>query len=250
MVAKASRRTKSAREAMFDPIDATETPANSDLSSAMARIDALQAQLDRVSAENLALLSKPVTIMDPTPAPKPVVDLTNLPDPLHEGEKYAATLQSRIQAGLDATVATTTARLQSNETLNKQVEQLWEDFGKKYPQFADRSDLAEFAAQKVIVRAQEQGIDTNAYMFRTRDRFLDDVAGYLKDLVPAPSDSAQSDNNSAQSDADTSDVETASVFDGTSAFAPGSGKSSGEGVEKLGSLRSDLTNMQRRMGYY
>jgi hypothetical protein len=157
--------------------EATAKAAGKDDATTLAQLQAqiakLTTDLDNQRQTNTALLSQPLVQVQPQ---APQIDMKNLPDPTLEPEAYASEVARRTTAYIGAVEQVRSAQAQAAGQQNGRVDQLWEDFGEKYPQYADRADQVEYAATKVAQQAQKRGLDVNKYIFGASSVFMADVA--------------------------------------------------------------------------
>lgn len=211
-----------------------------DLTALQAQITALSSRLEQSEATNRALLTQaPRTEpVQQTTAPAGI-DLKGLPDPIEESEKYGIMLAERIAAHTKAVTEAAQNSMRSEQSQEKQIEELWEGFGKKYSDLAEDQDRVEFAATKVAKEAKAKGMDVSKYMFVTRDQFYADVAKKHEELFGKPSDG---DDNDTPEEPD----RTAGIFGGMeSGGRPATGKQPPQG-----DMIKDLQDLQRKGGYF
>lgn len=206
----------------------------------LERISQMQKQLDQQERDNLALLSTPNGGSQNQQREAPKLDLTNLPNPIDDPEGYAKEMNVRYEKGLKDQ----SQYLQETQNASRQqdgkVNELWDNFSERYPQYADDPDKVEFAALKVAKAAQRRGVDLNRYMFQTQEKYMRDVAQEFEKSF------------GTKEEADDGDDEADAPADRSIGIMPG-GKGPTRAAEpkgKKGDLISDLHELQIKTGFY
>lgn len=147
------------------------------LTELQKQIEAQNAAIEALKAQNFTLMAQPLTaqVQKPTPpAPKP--DLSGLPNPVDDPDGYAAGVSERTIAHIEATRGYEAALAQEEGKKAGRVEQLWDDFQTLHEDYAANPTRVKFIAGEVAARAAARGIDVERYMFTHSDKFMADVA--------------------------------------------------------------------------
>lgn len=232
------------------------------LAQLMRRLDALEKQNQSLQSANMALLSSQGGAKPQKQAPQtPGVDLSGLPDPVQDPDKYHKELNARLTRAISENVRAITAAEREQMTLQStqkdRVDALWSEFREKYGDLAKNEEFVSYAADRVVDRARRKGVDTERYMFTTSDQFIDDVAAEVrktfgKVLDPADDDDrdeAERDGDDDREDDtpdDDNDERAAGLFGGPG--TSGGGKKGGG--EPKGDMIKDLTDLQRSSGFF
>lgn len=175
-----------------------------------------------------------------------------LPDMYSEPDKYQQALARRIQENnlvnqriqreYEREIAAVDA-VQANR-----AQALWSEFTEKHPELKEYEDQVRFVAEKVALEKRSAGVDPQAYIFRSKDQFFDEVVKGVRKFVPALAAGAtggEGEGVTVEDDA----VRTAGTFGGAfSAFAPGA-KEAGGGAPK-GDMVKDMHTIQRKGGFF
>lgn len=195
--------------------------------------------------------------------------LEGMPDPITEPEKYAAEMQTRINATFEARQAAHNQSLEAANSQQAQSNALWSQFSEMYPDWAEDQEKVRFAAEAVINAAKAKGLDTEAYITTFSAQFCKDVAGKLEqtfgplDVEGDEEDAGDDDfgdgfeengyedeiprsRKAKQDSQEDEDGRTAGIFGGMeSGGAPARGKQ-----EKKSDMITDLIEVQRRSGFF
>lgn len=152
-----------------------------DQAAQMAELSAKIKQMEEANATlqrtNMALMGQPVQT---TPQFGPTeFDTKGLPDPVADPEGYARETFKRAESVLANRGAIQQHQNKQIEDLQRKVNNVWEQFGTQYADYAANTDLVEAAAQKAVAAAKDQGMDPNRYMFSATPAFFKDVVGIL-----------------------------------------------------------------------
>ncbi len=256
---KPRKKTKQVADNILDHLGVTQNDddggddgaASDEQTALLERIAALEAQTKQLSATNAALMTTPAP-SNPTPAApkKQEVDMDGLPDPITEPDKYAKELNKRImasvQSNLSAQREAERAAADAAQEERDRADGLWSEFQELYPDLAENQDFVDFAASKVVKKAQSRGRDVTRYIYTTREVFFNDVADEIKKSfgdVLKPSDENEVDDTD---DDDTSRSE--GIFSGHPLAA--STKQSKKDKEDAGDMLKDLRDLQKESGFF
>lgn len=84
--------------------------------------------------------------------------------------------------------------------IKDKADQLQTSFAELYPEHAADKEKTDFASMQVLKDAQARGINVEAYMFRTQDRFLADVAKRYEKIFGNPVENDEFQEDEAQDD--------------------------------------------------
>ncbi len=174
--------------------DTTDDGKDVDLTSKLlGQVEMLVGQVARQQDQITTLLSTPPQVVYPAHEP----ELGNnygggngpaFIDPLEDPDGFAQSLEARIeqriQAGIDAYAQAQAA----SQNAAASYDDLWNGFADKYEHWADFPDEIQFATQKVMKRVltDNPGIDAQAYMFRNRAKFYEEVNNAAIELFGEP----------------------------------------------------------------
>ena len=250
-------------ESLPEPEEDEEADEQVDVKALMAKVTDLQANMDRLSRENTALLTRAPVVETTVPDNGgPLFDASGLPDPLQDPTAYNSALQERINNAVRAGVDNLQAKQRQETTERNQIDSLWSDFAAAYPDLAEKSKLVEFAAAQVVQEAQARGLDAQSYVFRTRERYFDDVASYIEENFGLAADADEerqppASRKSRRKSASEPAERTAGIFDGSYRGSFGSKGDDAEaeamarsGYGRKGTLTHDLMTVQRKLGLY
>lgn len=213
-----------------------------------ARIEELTRRLDELQKANLALMSSPAPTQTNTPSPPKELDLSGLPDPVAEPEKYAAELNKRINENLNARLAHVQSQTTLQQDQQKKFDDLWKDFSAYAPEIAKYEKRVQFIASDLIADAKARGLDVNKYVFGAREQFFADInKAYEKEFGPIKPTNVEADE----------EEEEDTVEDNGRAAAIFGGLESGGAVPKgrpnpkeMGDMLQDIKDIQRRTGFF
>lgn len=158
----------------------------------LKQIESLSKRLDdadRRLSEAHTTVAQPASVAPDAPEP-PALDLSGLPDPFLEPEKYSKEYSKRNQDFVRATMAFEKAQEQAQRGFDaqftSQADALWETFQSEYPDYAKNAKAVRFATAEVVSRAASQGKDVQAYMFGNRTAFMKEVAKEIETLGVKP----------------------------------------------------------------
>lgn len=205
----------------------------------LKNIEGLTKRLDeaeRRAAEASAPVAGPAPGAEDVPE-APMLDLSNLPDPFLEPERYSKEYSKRNQDFLTATVAFERQRGQSQAQFDAQFQakagDLWEDFQGVYPEYAKKPRLVSFAAAEVAQRIANQGKDVQAYMFGQRTQFMKEVVKEIDGINgPLKAEPATDDDEGAD--------RTDGLFGGSTPAAKDTGEGKSDMVSDLRSIQTSL----------
>lgn len=216
----------------------------------------LQRQLSEQSRSNFALLTQaPTSTQSNITGPEKV----ELPDVTVDPEGYAAAVRKQIQNENDFNNRRANEENSRKQSMKERVDGLWEDFGDQFPALAAKQDRVDFAAQKVIERANKRGLDVQKYMFVTSDQFLSDVADQMEktfgtqevddeeDFTPSRRRSNQKTARRSRNRDDDETSRTAGIFGGNESGGKPAGKrqQADEGPDMI----ADMQAMQKKYGF-
>ncbi len=163
--------------------------SNEDL---LKNIETLTTRLDLAErrATEAAVSVQRTSAGDETAPEAPMLDLSNLPDPFMEPDKYTKEYSKRNADFVRATLAferqkDQTAAAADNEFYTK-ANNLWGEFQTAYPDYAKKPKAVKFATAEVTSRLAAEGKDVQAYMFSHKDAFMKDVIKEIDETVGAP----------------------------------------------------------------
>lgn len=203
----------------------------------------LNERLNRQSADQLALLTQPIDVSRQFRQQEPHKADEKLPDPITNPDEYTEALQKRILQSVQSVREDELARSSAVQQAEARADALFDSFTEQYGSYAENEDRIRFVAEKVATRAKNRGLDTDAYMFKTSDRFFKDVVKEYDAIFGKPEDA------SAEAD-DTDDAE-----DNSRADAVFGGQSEGKGGKKTqqenpGDMMNDIKDLQRGSGFF
>lgn len=210
-----------------------------------ARVEALASSNEDLQRANMVLTQHQPREFVPYVA-SGAEDEDKLPDPVMDADGFTRGLLSRVEQLVASDLAAT--RDQQN-LVNEEAaafQGLWEDFASDpamAPWVSD-PDKVEFATVKVGKRMQSRGVDINRYMFQYRDQFFADVAAELKNQFGDAGDTGTQEDDEADEGAD----RTEGIFGGQQ--APVTRPAAKDPDKNAPDLLSDLSEIQRRTGYY
>lgn len=247
-----------------DPLDNPQITEKDDaLDKRFAAMEASLAEANRRNDElartNLALMSTPlVNTSNFQQQPQKV----ELPDPLSEPEKYAEAVASMVTQRTNDATTRQNQEATRRQDLEERVEDLWGDFGEKYPDYAEDQEKIEFAAARVLKRAKRRGVDVERYMFTSSDLFMKDVAGEMEKVFGEPEKDNTEDDTTPRrgstrrasgssrkrdSEEDFDEGRSAGIFGGQdSGNSPGRARTEKE----TPSMMDDLMSVQKKLGIY
>lgn len=173
----------------------TKGPTTEDL---LKQISALTERLDRTEKANLALMTQaPVYQPQTQQLEAPKVDMSNLPDPSLEPERYAAEVAKRTQEFIDARGKYNAEKNDPEVDNSQRAAALWNKFSTKYKKYAGDPSRVEFAAVQVANELRSQGVDLNRYMFGPgQETYLESVKDKYEEIfLPKPLDNDKDDDN-------------------------------------------------------
>ncbi len=214
-------------------------------------VDALVARLDRLEQDNrtlqqsnLALMSAPKPVYDPGPPPIVEPVQADLPDPVSDPAAYNAEINRRMDARIDSVVASVTQQFETKQQGTSRVDALWDEFAESHSEYAENQDRVEFAATKVVQRAQKKGVNLDTYMFTTSDQFFSDVTKEMDKTFPkADPKPAEGDPKPPE---DGEELRTGGIFGG----AESGSKPAASEKDTGGDLLTDLQDLQKASGFF
>ena len=227
----------------------TDKTVEVSVESLQTQIGELTSRLDEQQRVNTALLTAAPTVKPAVATVAPTeVDMTGLPDPISEPDKYAAEISKRTIAVVRAedaqrAEAQTEAR-SAAASLDGQVAGLWDEFQEKYPELSEDEDRVAFVAERVATTARKKGMDVDRYMFGPgRDMYLRDVAKTFTKIFPVELTSGDGEEEGEEEDPRS---RTEGIFGGeTSGGKPAKGTD-----EQPGDMIKDLRDIQRKTGLF
>lgn len=198
------------------------------------KIAALQRSNDETRRAQMAMLSQPVADVRP---PEP--QFGEAPNPAEDPQGYAKWVDAKVEARErhKQEVDSWAARQQASRS--ERLNSVWGDFSTRYEDLASNTEQVGIAAENVLKKARAKGIDTEGYMFRNSNVFVDDVANEMKRLWPNLTQKNDED------DEDDDDIRTMGL--------PGGNEGRGRATEgmkmpKLGSLSEDISALKKKFG--
>ncbi len=159
-------------------------------------------------------------------------------------EAYHSALETRIQSRIDSAVSVSERASADAAKSSGRIDALWNEFSATHPDHAENTKLTEFCATKVAEQADAKGLDLNTYMFTNSKQFFSDIVSEMNTMLPKPEEKkAEGDPKKAEEDELN---RTGGIFGG---LETGGSPSSGQ-EEVGGDLISDLTELQRKSGYF
>lgn len=215
-----------------------QTPDLTALQRQIAELEAGRKQDQR----NLAALLAQPSYANQRPMVNTELDTKGLPDPIQEPDAYAREMTRRMNQAIEARQQVAQYEQAQQQSQAAKVNALWEDFSEKYPDYADKYDQVEFAARKVVSKAQAKGMDVNKYMFGASGIFMEDVASELEKVFGSRAEDTDTD---PEPEDDGSDDGSVGVFGGSAS----GGKPVAPQVEG-GDMFDDLKEWQIKTGFY
>lgn len=229
----------------------------------MERLGQLEARNQEYERERDYESTRPIVVQAPQPQPEikePTLDLKGLPDPVAQPEAYAEVIAQRtIKYQNDMQDYRTRKSGAAKPQAGGDFDALWEDFVEKNPAYAENDARTRFAVGEVAKKLAKKGVDMNRYLFTRSERFFKDVTDeYDKvfgkpvteddlDLEDRPDQSKGRRSQRASSDDDGDDGRAATILGGGD---NPSGTREGPPTPKPGDFIKDLTDMQRKSGYF
>lgn len=219
------------------------------LASLQQQVSGLIASNEELKRTNLALMSSPggVTAGDTT-VTAPKFDMTGLPDPGLEPEKYAEAVAQRASQFV---AAQQEANMRANSRRNDQenrVQTLWNDFTSQYEDY-DNLERIDFVAQKVVSDMRSRGVDPEKYMFGAKETFFKDVTKKYDEIFGKPGEETDDDTGAGTTRSNDGDdvSRTAGIFGG---LESGGGRSAGADNTPKSDMLSEIQERQRKSGFY
>lgn len=219
------------------------------LASLQQQVAQLNARNEELQRTTMALMAAPTgagnTTISGTTAK---MDMSNLPDPTLDPEKYAQEVANRasqfITAQQEANMRASSVR---NERENR-VQTLWNDFENAYGDYAD-PDKVDFIAQRVVKNMQSRGVDPEKYMFGAKETFFRDVVSEYEKVFGKPGGEDNADTDpSPTDDMDTTPANrTGGIFGG---LESGHSRSAGSEDTPKSDMLSEIQSIQKKSGFY
>lgn len=204
----------------------------------LAQITALNVRQEALEQANRALMTAaPVDVVNLS-AP-PAIDMTGLPDPVTQGDQYAAELNKRIATNVAATVEYNQKKNSQGQDHTQRTNQLFSDFKSSNEAYADDQDKLEFATGKALDEAKKRGMDMQKYMFANKDAFFQDVVKHYDKTFGKP----DTDDDGGLPD---DESRTTSILGGQES----GGKPSTPPPAPAGDMIKDIHEIQRKMGLF
>lgn len=167
-----------------------------------------------------------------------------LPDPVADPEGYAAAVRQDILDQLAGDRQAEEARLNEQQTYNRRLGALWNDFAQENPDYAKNQEAVKLAAQAVVNEVVERGGDAQKYMFSDPKGFSAAVKVKMDKLGMAPKTVGDED----ETDTDAGDDDrTMGVFGG---IESGGNKAGARQEDKPGSLFDGIKEWQVQTGFH
>lgn len=191
---KEQNQNDPAQGAPFPDIDFDDTgleqPGNGPTDNKTVTVDwaakyaELEGRLNSLQEERNLLLAKPLVNVPPQP-PQPM-SFDGLPDAALDQVAHDRALVERLNEHNRA-VAAFEAQVQGQgQSREQRYDAIWDDFSVEYEDYAEDQSKAEFAASKVLARAQKKGIDIDNYALNHTAKFMKDVAAEMDSIFGAP----------------------------------------------------------------
>lgn len=229
------------------------------MADVLARLDAVEARNKQLEETNATLQRSTMQLMAAPPVAQAVTSPVNtpakdtLPDPTEDPQGYAKAVEARAEANARALVENERNRDRSAQTQKERTDQLFADFGKKYPDIAKHKGRLEYVAGEVVKKAIARGVDGQKYIFQASDMFFDDVAkAYSEEFGEAPKKDTTPDGDSDPVSGDENDEtnRTGGIFGGLESGHAPSGKSKAPKVEPVSGMVKELQDIQMKTGFY
>jgi hypothetical protein len=225
-----------------DVEDAGKADPQAALLERLARLEGqltgLQTTLGDKERTIASLMEAPVVKYE---APKPVKK-ADLPDPVTNPQEYAAAVRQGILDELNANRQAEDDQRAQQDTYNKRLGALWNDFATENPTYAANQEAVRLAATAVAEEIASRGQDVQKFMFGAPAEFKAAVKVKMDKLGMAPK--AEADDDDAD---DTDDDRTLGVFGG---MESGGNKAGAQAVDKPGSLFDGLKDWQINSGFH
>ena len=223
---------------------AKDEPKVVDVDALVARLDRLEQDNVSLQQSNLALMAAPKQQTASVAVPPPVSIVADLPDPVAEPENYSRMLEDRIIQRIDGAVSASENATAERARSSKQIEVLWDEFSNAYPDHAKNTKLTEFVATKVAETADAKGLNLDTYMFTNSQQFFKDIVSEMDVMLPKVEPKEVKDDPKKAEEDELN--RTGGIFGG---LETGGSPSSGSDIVE-GDLISDLTELQRKSGYF
>lgn len=219
----------------------------------LAKISGMEEQITSLqdgSRRQMMAAPAPQQQQQRTDPSKLKLDLSGIPDPLENREKFEAELALRINALVDAREYGVRQELTQRTDQATASEQLWTGFTAKYEDWAEYPELVESVAVKLTQKAIKEGIDPHKYMFQNTQVFYADVAKELGDRYGSlvaekdPDPAGPSRVSRAEQSEDTG--RTGGIFSGQES----GGKPTATRETQQPDMIADLHAIQRKTGFW
>jgi len=240
-------------------------PADVDVSALLGQIKALSERVDKAERTNMALMSQPVGGTESFQPNQEQKQQKPLPDPTLDPDAYAEAVRARIMGETQQLIDNSRQQYNTNQQGERDISDLWTDFGKQYADYAENEDRVEFAAGVAARKAKARGLDIRKYMFQGREQFFSDVVKIMDDTFGKSGndddagDTGEDDfdyeqNNRNQTTRKRKATNTDDDNDGRTAGVFGGLESGGRPVntnrEQKGDMIKDLQEIQRKSGFF
>lgn len=211
------------------------------------RIAELTKRLDDLQRANVALMSQAPVETKPSAAPKDL-DLSGLPDPVAEPDKYTSELNKRINANMSERMSYVSQQLTLASEQERKYNELWSDFSARHADVAKDEERVKIAAQSAMEKAKSRGIDVQKYATSGREQFFGDILKEHERLFGKVAEVSDEDDTSEDTSDTSDDGRSMSIFGG---LESGSSMPKGKGSPReMGDMVKDIQDIQRRTGFY
>lgn len=226
-------------------------------------------QLQRLERTNVQLLTGQPAQKPAEAAPQAPelakLDLTGLPDPVEHPNEYSQQLGDRVNAVISTNTSLLANQKQTVDTSAQQREgriaDLWTEFSERHQDLAAHEDIVKAAAANAIAKAQRSGLDSDTYIFRLGEQFIEDTAAETRRIISSVTPKPDAEQAAAGEGEDSKPVfpspvpatgeedanRTAGVMAATPPKTPAKKGAKDEGE---GNMIKEMTDMQLKTGFF
>ncbi len=224
------------------------------IESLTSRVDAMQSRRAYGSMPAMAQTTAP------TQPKLRDVTLEGLPSQADDPEGYASGLNARIGEAVNENMRALSVFNAETQALATQTagrsDQLWSDFQDQYltklekdlPDGVDALAYVEVAARGVAKKAARRGLNLDAYMYQTSEVFMEDVYAAAEKVLAPFREGTGKEGDGEGAGGDDDEVNRTGGIIGPGG-TPGAKPKPDEDEDK-GSLISDITEIQKKGGFY
>ena len=251
-------------ESIFDvigpePKAVDKGPKEPTIKDLMERLGALEGRNKELERERdyEAMRPAPQPVVQVAEEPVPQLNLKDLPDPVAQPEKYAGEVAQRSIKYQDDMRAYQAKKNAPAAGPTGDYDALWAEFSEQHPEYAADDTRTRFAVGEVAKKLGRKGVDMNRYIFARSESFFKDITSEYDKVFGKPETDDEFDFKPAPAPKTKRAAPTISDDDddGRAASIPGGGdnpggRASAQGKPPPGDFIKDLTDMQRKSGYF